>query len=195
MVSVGTMVWLTSELMFFAGLFAMFFTLRSTQQEMWAEYSGRLDVVLATIITVILVASSVTAQFGVFAAERHQPRRTGGLLQFKNWGMVEWYIVSFIMGAIFIAGQTYEFAVLVSHGVAIQTNAFGSAFYITTGFHGLHVIGGLIAFLYVIARAYFSVKFTHREAHAAVVISYYWHFVDVVWIALFGVVYILPLLV
>lgn len=195
MVSVGTMVWLTSELMFFAGLFAMFFTLRSTQQEMWAEYSGRLDVVLATIITVILVASSVTAQFGVFAAERHQPRRTGGLLQFKNWGMVEWYIVSFIMGAIFIAGQTYEFAVLVSHGVTIQTNAFGSAFYITTGFHGLHVIGGLIAFLYVIARAYFSVKFTHREAHAAVVISYYWHFVDVVWIALFGVVYILPLLV
>ncbi|MCT1606147.1 cytochrome c oxidase subunit 3 [Nesterenkonia massiliensis] len=195
MVSVGTMVWLTSELMFFAGLFAMFFTLRSTQQEMWAEYSGRLDVVLATIITVILVASSVTAQFGVFAAERHQPRRTGGLLQFKNWGMVEWYIVSFIMGAIFIAGQTYEFAVLVSHGVTIQTNAFGSAFYITTGFHGLHVIGGLIAFLYVIARAYFSVKFTHREAHAAVVISYYWHFVDAVWIALFGVVYILPLLV
>ncbi|GAA5223027.1 cytochrome c oxidase subunit 3 [Nesterenkonia rhizosphaerae] len=195
MVSVGTMVWLTSELMFFAGLFAMFFTLRSTQQEMWAEYSGRLDVVLATIITVILVASSVTAQFGVFAAERHQPRRTGGLLQFKNWGMVEWYIVSFIMGAIFIAGQSFEFAELVSHGVAIQTNAFGSAFYITTGFHGLHVIGGLIAFLYVIARAYFSVKFTHREAHAAVVISYYWHFVDVVWIALFGVVYILPLLV
>lgn len=195
MVSVGTMVWLTSELMFFAGLFAMFFTLRSTQQEMWAEYSGQLDVVLATIITVILVASSVTAQFGVFAAERHQPRRTGGLLQFKNWGMVEWYIVSFIMGAIFIAGQSFEFAELVSHGVAIQTNAFGSAFYITTGFHGLHVIGGLIAFLYVIARAYFSVKFTHREAHAAVVISYYWHFVDVVWIALFGVVYILPLLV
>lgn len=195
MVSVGTMVWLTSELMFFAGLFAMFFTLRSTQQEMWAEYSGRLDVVLATIITVILVASSVTAQFGVFAAERHQPRRTGGLLQIKNWGMVEWYILSFIMGAIFIAGQTYEFAVLVSHGVTIQANAFGSAFYITTGFHGLHVIGGLIAFLYVIARAYFSVKFTHREAHAAVVISYYWHFVDVVWIALFGVVYILPLLV
>lgn len=195
MVSVGTMVWLTSELMFFAGLFAMFFTLRSTQQEMWAEYSGRLDVVLATIITVILVASSVTAQFGVFAAERHQPRRTGGLLQFKNWGMVEWYILSFILGAIFIAGQSYEFAVLVSHGVAIQTNAFGSAFYITTGFHGLHVIGGLIAFLYVIARAYFSVKFTHREAHAAVVVSYYWHFVDVVWIALFGVVYILPLLV
>ena len=195
MVSVGTMVWLTSELMFFAGLFAMFFTLRSTQQEMWAEYSGRLDVVLATIITVILVASSVTAQFGVFAAERHQPRRTGGLLQIKNWGMVEWYILSFIMGAIFIAGQSYEFAVLVSHGVTIQTNAFGSAFYITTGFHGLHVIGGLIAFLYVIARAYFSVKFTHREAHAAVVISYYWHFVDVVWIALFGVVYILPLLV
>ncbi|WP_300343002.1 cytochrome c oxidase subunit 3 [Nesterenkonia sp.] len=192
MVSVGTMVWLTSELMFFAGLFAMFFTLRSTQAEMWAEYSARLDLVLAGIITVILVASSVTAQFGVFAAERHQPRRTGGLLQVKNWGMVEWYILSYLMGAIFIAGQSFEFAELVSHGVSIQTNAFGSAFYITTGFHGLHVIGGLFAFLYVIVRAYFSVKFTAKEAHAAVVISYYWHFVDVVWIALFAVVYLLP---
>lgn len=195
MVSVGTMVWLTSELMFFAGLFAMFFTLRSTQPEMWASYSAELDIFLATVITVILVSSSFTAQFGVFAAERHQPRRTGSLLQVKSWGMVEWYILSFLLGAIFIAGQTYEFAVLVTHGVTIQANAFGSAFYITTGFHGLHVLGGLFAFLYVIARSYFSVKFTSKEAHAAVVVSYYWHFVDVVWIALFGVVYILPLMV
>lgn len=189
------MVWLTSELMFFAGLFAMFFTLRSTQPEMWAEYSARLDVVLATIITVILVSSSVTAQFGVFAAERHQPRRTGGLFQFTKWGMVEWYIASFILGSIFIAGQSFEFAELVSHGVAIQTNSFGSAFYITTGFHGIHVLGGLFAFLYVIARAYFSVKFTHKEESAAIVVSYYWHFVDVIWIALWAAVYILPLFV
>ena len=195
MVSVGTMVWLTSELMFFAGLFAMFFTLRSTQPEMWAEYSGQLDVALATVITVILVSSSFTAQFGVFAAERHQPRRTGGFWQVKHWGMVEWYILSFLLGSIFVAGQTFEFAELVSHGVAIQTNSFGSAFYITTGFHGIHVILGLFAFLYVVARAYYSVKFTSKEAHAAVVISYYWHFVDVVWIALFAVVYLLPLFV
>ncbi|MBE1513780.1 aa3-type cytochrome oxidase subunit III [Nesterenkonia halotolerans] len=193
MVSVGTMVWLTSELMFFAGLFAMYFTLRSTQPEMFAEGGGTLAIPLATTITVILVASSVTAQFGVFAAERHQPRRTGGAFQIQHWGMVEWYILSFLMGAVFIAGQTFEFAELVSHGITVSSNSFGSAFYITTGFHGLHVVGGLIAFLYVIARAYFSVKFTHREAHAAVVISYYWHFVDVVWIALFGIVYLLPM--
>jgi len=193
MVAVGTMVWLTSELMFFAGLFAMYFTLRSTQPEMFAEGGATLAIPLATTITVILVASSVTAQFGVFAAERHQPRRTGGMFNIKGWGMVEWYILSFIMGAVFIAGQTFEFAELVSHGVTVSSNAFGSAFYITTGFHGLHVVGGLIAFLFVIARAYYSVKFTHREAHAAVVVSYYWHFVDVVWIALFGIVYLLPM--
>lgn len=193
MVAVGTMVWLTSELMFFAGLFAMYFTLRSTQPEMFAEGGATLAIPLATTITVILVASSVTAQFGVFAAERHQPRRTGGTFNIKGWGMVEWYILSFIMGAVFIAGQTFEFAELVSHGVTVSSNAFGSAFYITTGFHGLHVVGGLIAFLFVIARAYYSVKFTHREAHAAVVVSYYWHFVDVVWIALFGIVYLLPM--
>ncbi|GAB3844322.1 aa3-type cytochrome oxidase subunit III [Nesterenkonia populi] len=195
MVSVGTMVWLTSELMFFAGLFAMFFTLRSTQPDMWAEYSQLLDFPLALTITAILVTSSVTAQFGVFAAERHQPRRTGGIFQIKGWGMVEWYFLSYFLGSVFIAGQTYEFAELVEHGVTIGVNSFGSAFYITTGFHGLHVLGGLFAFLYVILRAYFSVKFTHKEASAAVVISYYWHFVDVIWIALFAVVYILPMLV
>ncbi len=195
MVSVGTMVWLTSELMFFAGLFAMFFTLRSAEPQMWAENSALLDVPLALTITVILVSSSVTAQFGVFASERHQPRRTGSMMSIKHWGMVEWYILSFILGSLFIAGQTYEFAVLVSEGITIPADAFGSAFYITTGFHGIHVIAGLVAFLFVIARAYFSVKFTHKEASAAVVVSYYWHFVDVVWIALFGVVYILPFFV
>lgn len=191
MVSVGTMVWLTSELMFFAGLFAMFFTLRSTQSEMFAEGASELDIPLATTITVILVASSVTAQFGVFAAERHQPRRTGGALQIQHWGMVEWYILSFIMGAIFIGGQTYEFAVMVSHGITVSSNAFGSAFYITTGFHGLHVIGGLIAFLFIIGRAFLAKRFGHHEATSAIVVSYYWHFVDVVWIVLFAIVYFL----
>ncbi|HRO31174.1 MULTISPECIES: heme-copper oxidase subunit III [Micrococcaceae] len=191
MVQVGTMVWLSSELMFFGGLFAMYFTLRSTSPELWAENTATLNVPLAFVNTLILVASSFTAQAGVFAAERLQPHRTGGLLSLKRWGMVEWFILTFIMGAIFVSVQAYEYAVLVSHGVTIDASAYGSAFYITTGFHALHVTGGLIAFLFIIGRAYLAKRFGHHEATSAIVVSYYWHFVDVVWIALFAIVYFL----
>ncbi|MDO5635206.1 MAG: cytochrome c oxidase subunit 3, partial [Micrococcus sp.] len=142
------MVWLASELMFFGGLFAMYFTLRSTSPELWAENTALLNIPLAAINTTILVLSSVTAQFGVWAAERLQPRRTGGIFAVKSWGMVEWFILTFLMGSVFVAVQSYEYAVLVSEGVTIAANAYGSAFYITTGFHALHVTGGLIAFLF-----------------------------------------------
>jgi len=190
-VAIGTIVWLGSEVMFFAGLFAIYFTLRSTSPELWAAETSILNVPFALTITIILVLSSVTAQFGVFAAERLQPRRTGGLLQFTKWGMVEWFFLSFVLGAAFVTGQVYEYAVLVSEHVSLSSNSYGSAFYITTGFHGLHVLGGLIAFLLIIGRAYSVKRFGHREATSAIVVSYYWHFVDVVWIGLFLVIYVL----
>lgn len=191
MVSIGTMVWLASELMFFGGLFAMYFTLRSTSPELWAENTAILNVNLALVNTIILVLSSVTAQFGVFAAERLQPHRTGGILAVKRWGMVEWFILTFIMGAVFVAVQSYEYAVLFSEGVTVGAHAYGSAFYITTGFHAIHVTGGLIAFLFIIGRAFLAKRFGHHEATSAIVVSYYWHFVDVVWIVLFAIVYFL----
>ena len=105
--------------------------------------------------------------------------------------MIEWFFLTFAMGAIFVAGQVYEYAKLVSEGVSVASDAYGSAFYLTTGFHGLHVTGGLIAFLLVIGRAYAVKNFTHREATSAIVVSYYWHFVDVVWIGLFLIIYVL----
>jgi cytochrome c oxidase subunit 3 len=188
-VAVGTIVWLGSEVMFFAGLFAIYFTLRSTSPDLWEFNAGLLDVPFATANTTILVLSSVTAQFGVFAAERLQPRATGW--KPTQWGMVEWFFLTYVMGGIFVSGQIYEYAVLVSQGVTLSSDAYGSAFYITTGFHGLHVAGGLIAFLLVIGRAYAVKTFTHREATSAIVVSYYWHFVDVVWIGLFLVIYVL----
>ncbi|HEU4807043.1 MAG TPA: heme-copper oxidase subunit III [Homoserinimonas sp.] len=190
-VAIGTIVWLGSEVMFFAGLFAIYFTLRSTSPELWAAETAILNVPFALTITVILVLSSVTAQFGVFAAERLQPRRTGGLLQFTKWGMVEWFFLSFALGAMFVTGQVFEYATLVSEHVSLSSNSYGSAFYITTGFHGLHVLGGLIAFLLIIGRAYTVKNFGHKEATSAIVVSYYWHFVDVVWIGLFLVIYVL----
>jgi cytochrome c oxidase subunit III len=191
LVSVGTVVWLSSELMFFAGLFAMYFTLRATSPEMWATETEKLNVPFALVNTIILVSSSFTCQFGVFAAERLQARRTGSPFNIARWGMVEWFLLTFLMGAIFVAVQAYEYAMLVSEGVSLSSNAYGSAFYITTGFHGLHVAGGLIAFLLIIGRAYVAKKFGHFEATSAIVTSYYWHFVDVVWIALFIIIYFL----
>ncbi|WP_247826183.1 cytochrome c oxidase subunit 3 [Arthrobacter antioxidans] len=191
MVSVGTVVWLSSELMFFAGLFAMYFTLRSTSGELWAMETEKLNVPFALVNTVILVSSSFSCQFGVFAAERLQPRRTGGLFQLSRWGMVEWFLLTFVMGAIFVSVQAYEYAELVAEGVALSSNAFGSAFYITTGFHGIHVVGGLVAFLLIIGRAFIARQFGHFEATSAIVTSYYWHFVDVVWIGLFIIIYFL----
>jgi cytochrome c oxidase subunit 3 len=187
--SVGTIVWLASEVMFFAGLFAMYFSLRANAPEIWANDTQILDVQFALINTLILVASSFTAQFGVFAAERMQPRATGKSP--AKWGLVEWFFISYVLGAIFVTGQVLEYATLVSEGVSISSNSYGSAFYITTGFHALHVTGGLIAFLLIIGRSYAAKKFGHAEATGAIVVSYYWHFVDVVWIGLFLIIYVL----
>ncbi|PPK95296.1 cytochrome c oxidase subunit 3 [Kineococcus xinjiangensis] len=190
-VSVGVIVWLSSELMFFAGLFAMYFTIRAVAPQMWETGPTLLNIPFSSVNTAILVVSSLWCQFGVFAAERFQPRRTGGLLDFKRWGMIEWFVLTYIFGAIFVAGQVLEYAELIHKGLSISTNGYGSVFYLTTGFHGLHVVGGLIAFLMVIGRAFAARRFGHAEATSAIVVSYYWHFVDVVWIGLFAVIYIL----
>jgi cytochrome c oxidase subunit III len=190
-VSVGTIVWLASELMFFAGLFAMYFTLRAQVPEVWAERTEMLNLTFAAINTTVLVLSSVTCQMGVWAAERFQPRRTGSIFAVTHWGMNEWMTLTYLMGAFFIGGQLYEYAELISEGLTIASSPYGSVFYLTTGFHGLHVVGGLIAFLFLLGRSFSARRFGHHEATTAIVVSYYWHFVDVVWIALFAVIYLL----
>jgi cytochrome c oxidase subunit 3 len=192
LVAVGTIVWLSSELMFFAALFAMYFTTRAVQgPEIWLKSTEILNIPFAAINTTVLVLSSVTCQFGVFAAERFQERRTGKLWQFGSWGLREWFALTFLMGAFFIGGQIYEYAALVSEGISLSSNPYGSVFYITTGFHGLHVTGGLIAFLILMIRIFKSPKFSHKQATSAIVVSYYWHFVDIVWIALFSAIYLI----
>ncbi len=193
MVSVGTIIWLSSELMFFAALFASYFTIRAVSPELWAESTEKLNVPFSTTNTVILVLSSVTCQLGVFAAERGQVGRSGPIYQFwnKGWGLREWFVLTYIMGAVFVAGQAFEYAELVHEGITIPASSYGTMFYLTTGFHGLHVTGGLIAFLFVIGRTLVARRFTHEQAVTAIVVSYYWHFVDVVWIGLFATIYLI----
>src|SRR3954447_5517434 len=179
MVSVGTIVWLSSELMFFAALFAMYFSIRATDvgQKQWAEHTQVLNLPYALTFTVILVLSSVTCQMGVFAAEK------GDVFALRRW-----FTITFVMGLIFVLGQVNEYVSLIDEGVRLNGDGYGSMFYLTTGFHGLHVTGGLIAFIVYMIRTTMG-RFTPAQATSAIVVSYYWHFVDVVWIALFSMIY------
>ncbi|GAA4546116.1 heme-copper oxidase subunit III [Pseudonocardia xishanensis] len=178
LVSIGTIVWLSSELMFFAGLFAIYFTARAQNVGEWPPPPTHLDVPYALVVTIVLVASSFTCQFGVFAAERGDV-----------FGLRRWYLLTLLMGTFFVLGQINEYHTLVTeHETTISSSAYGTVFYLATGFHGLHVTGGLVAFIYLLIRTKLS-KFTPAQATAAIVVSYYWHFVDVVWIGLFAVIY------
>jgi cytochrome c oxidase subunit 3 len=184
LVSVGTIVWLSSELMFFAGLFAMYFTVRSVHSGDWPMHlpNGdpiKLSVAYALPFTVILVASSVTCQLGVFDAERG-----------NVFGLRRWFTITFFMGLLFVLGQANEYRMQYHDGNTISSTGYGSVFFLTTGFHGLHVIGGLIAFILFLIRTTLG-RFTPAQATAAIVVSYYWHFVDVVWIGLFATIYLI----
>ena len=123
------MVWLSSELMFFAGLFAVYFQLRAMSHELWAEQTAKLNVPFAVANTLVLVISSVWCQLGVLKAERGQPARTGKLSEIGKWGMREWYVVTYIFGSIFIAGQVYEYAKLVHENITLSSDRYGSVFY------------------------------------------------------------------
>ena len=193
LVSVGTIIWLSSELMFFASLFAMYFTIRSVDKGQGLPWPGaHLDIRLSTINTLVLLASSVTCQMGVFAVERGQIKRTRSIFHPMSWGLREWYVLSFLMGLYFVLGQGYEYLDLIrAQGLTLSSSAYGSVFYIPTGFHGLHVIGGLVAFIFLLGRTYAAKRLTHETQVSAIVVSYYWHFVDVVWIGLFTTIYLI----
>ncbi len=180
MVSVGTIVFLAQELMFFAGLFAMYFTSRANgmSTDDWSNQTDHLNVVFGTIITIVLVTSSVTSQLGVFAAEKGDV-----------FGLRKWFTVTIVLGVVFLGLVAFEWTEMVMAGVTPQSSVYGSVFYIITGFHMAHVTAGIIAFVVVMLRVAKS-KFTPAQATAAMVTSYYWHFVDVVWIGVFVTLYL-----
>jgi cytochrome c oxidase subunit 3 len=180
MVSVGTIVWLSSELMFFAALFAMYFTIRSvTGAANWPPEDVHLNVPYAAVFTVVLILSSGTCQWGVFAAERGDV-----------YGMRRWFFLTLVMGLVFVLGQANEYRMQYAEDMTIHSHGYGSVFYLTTGFHGLHVIGGLFAFVFVLLRSTVG-RYTPEKATSAIVVSYYWHFVDVVWVGLFAAIYLI----
>ncbi|SIP89854.1 Cytochrome c oxidase subunit 3 [Corynebacterium afermentans subsp. afermentans] len=180
MVSVGTIAFLAQELMFFAGLFAMYFTSRANglANGDWSTQTDHLNILFGGIITVVLIASSFTSQFGVFAAERGDV-----------FGLRKWFTVTVVLGVIFLGLVAFEWTEMVMAGVTPQSSVFGSVVYIITGFHMAHVTAGIIAFIVVLLRVAKS-KFTPAQATAAMAVSYYWHFVDAIWVGVFITIYI-----
>ena len=171
---VGVVVWLSSELMFFAGLFGAYFTLRSST-DAWPPPDTGLAVARTAAATVVLVASSFTMHRAVSAAEAGDRR-----------GLVRWLAVTAAMGTVFLLNQALEYAELE---FTISDHAYGSIFYLMTGFHGLHVIGGI---LFMVSTA--GLVAGHSQAPPGppvTVCGYYWHFVDVVWVAMFATLYLI----
>ena len=176
----GMVLFIASEVMFFGGLFGAYFTIRSAATQWPPEGTEvHLETWYAAILTTILVSSSVTMQFGVWAIRRNEQRR----LQL-------WLIVSLLLGLAFLAGQANEYRMLIGEGLTLSSGVFGSTFYTLTGFHGAHVAGGAAFILIVFLRAR-SGQFTARYHDTVEMASYYWHFVDVVWLGLFSTIYLL----
>lgn len=166
-------VWLASELLFFAGLFAAYFTLRGINDP-WPPEDVELETVRTGVATIVLVASSGAMHMAVVAARRDDRR-----------GASLWLGITTLMGAVFLGNQVLEYA---QADFSIDDNAYGSIFYLLTGFHGLHVLGGLI-FMGAIVVAIWGRS--RAPAHETVdVCAYYWHFVDVVWVAMFTTIYL-----
>jgi len=166
---------IASEAFFFIGLIItyVYFNHLAQHNSMAAHY---LDIRKTGIFTLALILSSVTMHIA-------------GLNLEKGNRKIGWLIFTIILGIIFLIGQGAEYSRLYNVNITISQNLFGSSFFTLTGFHGLHVLIGLIV-LMIMSRLIYSGKYQKIEAHAFKNATMYWHFVDGVWIAVFSVVYI-----
>lgn len=177
----GMLLFIASEVMFFAGLFGAYFSSRA-QNQPWppAEFEGLLDPLsLILVATIILVASSFTCQWAVWAIRRND--RTAFL---RNIG------ATFVLGIVFLLLQAYDYSLLFDEGMTMASGPFGTTYFTLTGFHGAHVFGGVIMLGVVLYRG-MAGQFSARHHDMVEAASIYWHFVDVVWIVLFSVLYLL----
>jgi cytochrome c oxidase subunit 3 len=179
MLAVGVIIWLGSEVMFFSSLFAAFFTIRA-HATVWPPPGAHLDTIRAGIFTVILVASSFTMQKAVFDQERGD-RKSAKL----------WVWITLVLGTAFVSNQFFEWVTLSQNPATNPTHtSYGSLFFIMSGLHGLHVFLGLAAMIFLLARLK-GPGGDPGETSAFQGVSYYWHFVDVVWVGLYSCLFLL----
>ena len=138
------------------------------------------DIPFTSTSSFVLLMSSLTMVLAVSAIERGEHQR-----------MRVWLGATAILGATFMAGQIYEFTVFVREGLGFTTSRFSSAFYTLTGFHGIHVTVGIIMLVSVVLLSLRG-KIPEHKAETVEIVGLYWHFVDVVWVVIFAVVYLIP---
>ncbi|HEY9800311.1 MAG TPA: heme-copper oxidase subunit III [Leptolyngbyaceae cyanobacterium] len=175
----GLLTFLISESLMFGGFFAVYLFFRGST-EVWPPEGTEVELFVPTINTIILLSSSFVIHFGDVAIKKG-----------NVWGMRIWYIITAMMGAVFLAGQVYEYQNL---GYGLTTNVFANCFYIMTGFHGLHVFIGLLLILGVLWRSRRPGHYSATKHTGIEMAEIYWHFVDIIWIILFTLVYILNIL-
>ena len=173
----GTVVWLASEVTFFGSLFAAYFTLRATAPGPWPPPDVELETVLTGLATGLLVASSRTVQLAVRSIA------AGDRARFRRW-----LVVTALLAVVFLANQAREWSVAT---FSPSSHPYGSAFFVMTGFHGAHVTGGVIAMTVLLGRSA-GAGFGAEATDAVEVLSYYWHFVDVVWLVMFATLFLFP---
>jgi cytochrome c oxidase subunit 3 len=173
----GVKLAILSEIMLFGALFAAYFVVRSEAPD-WPPVGDleRPELLLPGLNTILLVSSSVTMQLAVRAVGRNDHAR-----------LMRFLLASIVLGGIFLCIQVFEFA---TNGFGLADGVFGSTFYTLTGFHGAHVLVGLLLIAMVANRA--RKGYINAQRNTAVEgVSYYWHFVDVVWIFLFSTLYVI----
>jgi len=182
----GFILFIASEVMFFGGLFAAYFIARAdspqwpptellTADQIAAGVKLEAHWHLPLVGTILLILSSITVQIGVFQIGKG-----------NRSGLIWWLFISIVLGMVFLAIQMYDYAQLP---FGAGDTVYGTTFYTLTGFHGAHVAGGVIFMTIVLVRA-MGGQFDARNHEAVEAASFYWHFVDVVWIALFTTLYI-----
>jgi cytochrome c oxidase subunit III len=174
----GMVVFVASEAMFFATFFGAYFTIYSVNPVWPPAGFPHLEPQLATVLTVLLVASSVTLQIGVRAIRRDRTR-----------AMLVWLGLTILLGAGFLGLQLYDYSLL---GFGVRDGIFGSLFYVMTGLHMAHVFGGVVFLVLVLVQG-LGGQLTHAHHDSMEAGSIYWHFVDVVWICLFTTFYLIGL--
>ena len=182
-VILGMILFITSEVMFFAGLFAAYFNVRATAPGGWppAEFVGKLHIFpLVGIATILLILSSVTCQMGVW-----------GIRRGDHTALVRSIGLTVVLGAIFLVMQATDYLGLYGDGVRLDAGTFGTTYYTLTGFHGAHVLAGVLMLSVVLYRS-MAGQFSKDHHDMVEAVSIYWHFVDVVWIVLFSTLYLIP---
>jgi cytochrome c oxidase subunit 3/cytochrome o ubiquinol oxidase subunit 3 len=171
----GVWLFLASEVMFFGGLIAAFLHYKVNAP---SPQAGLLSIPLVGVNTFVLLTSSFTVVQGLSAIRRGN---RAGLIRFLG--------ITILLGVLFLAGQGYEFAKLYGEGVTLQSSVFGSSFFTLTGFHGLHVLIGIVWAVSTLLHALRG-RYTDQNAMGVEVFGLYWHFVDIVWIVLFTLIYL-----